>query len=51
VSQETWDEGIRRGEFKNPGTMKKKKTGKPPPRPRGLRKGIRKIRMENRRER
>jgi len=43
-----WEDGLRIGEYKNPGTMKKKKK-KLPIRPRGLRVGIHKRRMVNRR--
>jgi len=42
-----WEDGLRAGEYKNPGTMKKKKR-KLPPRPRGLKVGIHKKRMANR---
>jgi len=44
-----WEDGLRIGEYKNPGTMKKKKR-KLPPRPRGLKVGIHKRRMTKRRE-
>jgi len=43
-----WEDGLQVGEYKNPGTMKKKKR-KLPPRPRGKIIGIRNKRMENRR--
>jgi len=49
MSRETWEQGVRLGEFHNPGTMKKKKKGKPPPRPRGLKVGIHAKRMAKRR--
>ena len=48
MSEKTWAEGVRTGEFKNPGTRKKKTCGKPRPRPRGRRVGIHKKRMEKR---
>jgi len=44
-----WEDGLRTGEYKNPGTRKKKKR-KLSPRPRGLKKGIHKRRMAKRRE-
>ena len=44
-----WEDGLRVGEYHNPGTMKKKKK-KLQRRPRGLRVGIHKKRMANRRE-
>lgn len=48
MSKGTWERGVRERSFKNLGTMKKKKRGKLPPRPRGLREGIHKIRMAKR---
>jgi len=48
MSEATWAEGVRIGEFKNPGTRKKKKCDKPRPRPRGLRVGVHKKRMAKR---
>jgi len=44
-----WEDGLRAGEYKNPGSMKKKKRGKPPQRPRELKDGIHKVRMAKRR--
>jgi len=49
MSEKTWTEGVRTGEFRNLSTMKKKKRGKRPPRPRGLKVGIHAKRMEKRR--
>jgi len=43
-----WEDGLRSGAYKDPGSMNKKKRGKLPPRPRGLKVGIRKARMEKR---
>jgi hypothetical protein len=43
-----WSDGIRTGNYHNQGTKKRKKTGKRPPHPRGLKKGIRKIRIKKR---
>lgn len=50
MSKESWAKGLLDGSFKNIGTMKKKKTGKPFPRPRGLHPGIHKERMKKRNE-
>ena len=44
-----WEDGLRIGQYHNPGTRKKKKR-KLPPRPRGRRAGIHKKRMMKRRE-
>jgi len=49
MSEKTWTEGVRTGEFRNLSTMKKKKRGKRPPRPRGLKVGIHAKRMKKRR--
>ena len=43
-----WEDGLRAGEYRTLGSMKKKKRGKPSPRPRGLKVGIHKKRMEKR---
>ena len=48
MSEATWAEGVRTGEFKNPDTRKKKTCGKLRPRPRGLRVGVHAERMEKR---
>jgi len=49
MSEATWGQGVRSGEFHNPGTMKKKTRGKTPPRPRGLKVKIHAKRMAERR--
>jgi len=48
MSKETWARGLLDRSFKNMGTTKKKKIGKPSPRPRGKIIGIHKRRMEKR---
>ena len=44
----TWEDGVRKGEYRNPGTRKHKKRGKPSATGK-LRIGIHKIRMARRR--